>query len=63
MFSNLGIEMNQSLLIRYFELKKLPPDLRYFALKRWEQDAKTKVRQQKNSVIGLCLVSGSRSRR
>jgi hypothetical protein len=51
--------MNQSLLIRYFELKKLSPDLRYLALKQWEKDAKSSVKQQQNSVIELCLVSGS----
>jgi hypothetical protein len=58
--SNLGNEMNQSLLIRYFELKRLPPDLRYFALKQWEKEAKARVKQQQNTVIGLRLISGSR---
>lgn len=52
--------MNQSLLIRYFELKRLPPDLRYFALKQWEKEAKARVKQQQNTVIGLRLISGSR---
>ena len=51
--------MNQSLLIRYFELKKLPPDLRYFALKQWEIDAKLKIEQKQNSVIPLSLVACS----
>jgi hypothetical protein len=37
--------MNQSLLIRYFELKKLPPDLRYLALKQWEHEALIKNKQ------------------
>jgi hypothetical protein len=52
--------MNQSLLIRYFELKRLPPDLRFVALKQWEKEAEAKVKQQQNTVIGLCLVAGSR---
>ncbi|XPF94277.1 hypothetical protein ACM9HF_20050 [Colwellia sp. RE-S-Sl-9] len=52
--------MKQSLLIRYFELKKLPPDLRYQALQQWEKEAQFRViQQQKNEVIELCLVSGS----
>jgi hypothetical protein len=51
--------MNQSLLIRYFELKKLSPDLRYSALKQWEKEAKAKIKQQQNSVIKLSLVVGS----
>ena len=35
--------MNQSLLIRYFDLKKLPPDLRYLALKQWEHEVLIKI--------------------
>jgi|GEM_PF-3994353 len=52
--------MKKSLLIRYFELKKLPPDLRYFALKQWEKEAEISLLHQQNTVTGLCLVSGSR---
>ena len=52
--------MNQSLLIRYFELKKLPSELRYLALKQWEKEAEIKILQQEKSVIELVLVVGSR---
>lgn len=52
--------MNQSLLIRYFELKKLPPDLRYFALKRWEEEAKISIQQQENTITKFSLVSNFR---
>jgi hypothetical protein len=51
--------MNQSLLIRYFELKKLSPDLRYLALKEWEKEAKAKIKQQRKPVIQLSLVACS----
>lgn len=51
--------MNQSLLVRYFELKKLPPDLRYSALKKWENEAKAKIKQNRNPVIQLSLVACS----
>ncbi|AAZ28378.1 hypothetical protein CPS_0891 [Colwellia psychrerythraea 34H] len=48
--------MNQSLLIRYFELKKLPPDLRYLALKQWEQEVIINIQQRRDSVTELSLV-------
>jgi hypothetical protein len=48
--------MNQSLLIRYFELKKLPPDLRYLALKQWDHEARVNIQQRRDSVTELSLV-------
>ena len=51
--------MNQCLLIRYFELKKLSTELRYLALKQWEQDAKIHIQQRECSVIELSLVVSS----
>lgn len=51
--------MSQSLLIRYFELKKLPPDLRYLALKQWEKEAIINIQQRRDSITELSLVVGS----
>ncbi len=34
------------LLTRYFYIKSMTTDMRYLALKQWEEDAKHKIEQQ-----------------
>lgn len=53
-------DCSKCLLTRYFDIKLLTPDIRYIALKQWEEEAKQKIKQQENSIIELSLVVGSR---
>lgn len=52
-------DCSRCLLTQYFELKQLPPNLRYFALKKWEKEAEIKIQQRKDTVIEFSLVVGS----
>jgi len=53
-------DCSRCLLTQYFDIKLLAPDMRYRALKLWEEDAKERIKQQENSIIELSLISGSR---
>lgn len=52
-------DCSRCLLTRYFDIKSLTPEMRYAALKRWEEEARQKIKQQENSIIELSLVVGS----
>lgn len=51
--------MKHQLLTRYFELKKLPPDIRYQQLKRWERDVEKYLSNQSDNVIELSIVNSN----
>lgn len=42
---------SRSLLMRFFEIKNIPPDYRYSAHKRWELDVKEHLTQEPSVVL------------
>jgi len=49
--------MKSSLLVKYFEIKKLPTDIRYQELKKWERQALEYIENRKASVTQLFVVN------